>query len=309
MRTVSQLLKERYNEKVYRLSLTSGCTCPNRDGTIGTGGCTFCSAAGSGEFAALIHSPEDVKKQMENAKKRIADKTDARKFIAYFQAFTNTYGDLAHLEALYRSVLEQPEIVILSLGTRPDCLGEEVMEMLKRLNQIKPVWIELGLQTIHEKTARRIRRGYPLEVFEDAAERLHSAGIEVIVHLILGLPSESREDMLESARYVAERASLISGLKIHMLNVLEGSKMGEEYRRNPFPLLDLETYTSITAEILNLMPDEIAIHRMSGDGPGDLLIAPDWVRNKKKVLNTIRRKQNADRAERAGAGMPGKNGK
>ena len=287
MRTLSELLKAEYGEKIYKLSLSSGCSCPNRDGTVGTGGCTFCSAGGSGEFAAPFLPPEI---QIREAKQRIAAKTDAGKFIAYYQSFTNTYGDIDRLRKLYLETIRFPEIVILSLGTRPDCLGDDVMEMLKELNSIKPVWIELGLQTVHEKTAERIARGYPLSVFEEAVMKLKEAGITVIVHVILSLPGESREDMLETARYLAAMKPGIDGIKIQMLNILEGTELAREYREHPFPLLTLEEYAELVSEMIRILPDDIVVHRMTGDGPGNILIAPDWVRNKKKVLNTIRRK-------------------
>ncbi len=287
MRTLSEVLKSEYGEKVYKLSLSSGCSCPNRDGTIGTGGCTFCSAGGSGEFAAPFLPPEI---QIREAKKQIAAKTDAGKFIAYYQSFTNTYGDIDRLRKLYLETLRYPEIVILSLGTRPDCLGDDVMEMLKELNRIKPVWVELGLQTVHEKTAERIARGYSLPVFEEAVRKLKEAGIAVIVHVILSLPGESREDMLETARYLAAMKPRIDGIKIQMLNILEGTELAREYREHPFPLLAMEEYADTVSEMIRILPDDIVVHRMTGDGPGNILIAPDWVRNKKKVLNTIRRK-------------------
>ena len=287
MRTLSEVLKSEYGEKVYKLSLSSGCSCPNRDGTVGTSGCTFCSAGGSGEFAAPFLPPEI---QIREAKQRIAAKTDAGKFIAYYQSFTNTYGDIDRLRKLYLETIRFPEIVILSLGTRPDCLGDDVMEMLKELNSIKPVWIELGLQTVHEKTAERIARGYPRSVFEEAVMKLKEAGITVIVHVILSLPGESREDMLETARYLAAMKPGIDGIKIQMLNILEGTELAREYREHPFPLLTLEEYAELVSEMIRILPDDIVVHRMTGDGPGNILIAPDWVRNKKKVLNTIRRK-------------------
>ena len=292
MRTLSDYLKSEYGEKIYKLSLCSGCTCPNRDGTAGTGGCTFCSEGGSGEFAAL---PGPLSEQMEDARKRIAAKTDARRFIAYFQSFTNTYGDPERLRRIYREAILRDEIAVLSLGTRPDCLGDEIMELLQELNRIKPVWIELGLQTIHEKTALRINRGYPLPVFEEAVRKLKQAGLQVIVHVILSLPGEEREDMLETARYLSGLNPGIDGIKLQMLNILEGTAMAEEYKEHPFPLLSLEEYADIVCGMIRILPDDIVVHRMTGDGPGNLLIAPDWVRNKKKVLNTIhRRLRNAE---------------
>ena len=282
---LSDFLKERFGEKIYRLSLSSGCTCPNRDGTVGYGGCSFCSEGGSGEFAA---EPAPIDVQIEDAKKRILKKTDAEKYIAYFQAYTN--GDIEHLKALYTETLRRDDIAALSLGTRPDCLGDEVMEMLMELRSIKPVWIELGLQTIHEKTAERIRRGYALPVFERAYERLKSAGLEVIVHVIFNLPGETREDMLETVRYLSRLEPGLDGVKLQMLQILEGTDMAEEYRRNPFPLMSLEEYSDLIAESVSILPDRTVLHRMTGDGPRRLLIAPLWSLDKKRVLNTINRK-------------------
>ena len=286
MRRLSEVLKEEYGEKIYRLTLSSGCTCPNRDGSLSYGGCTFCSEGGSGEFAADYAS---VEQQINEAKKKIAGKTDAKKFIAYFQSFTNTYGDVQRLSKLYEETIRRDDIVILSLGTRPDCLGEDVLEMLRNLNQIKPVWVELGLQTIQEKTAERINRQYPLSVFEDAYQRLKAEKITVIVHVIFGLPGENREDMLQTIQYLSELEPELDGIKIQMLNILKGTKMSEEYLQNPFPLLSLEEYASLVKESIRILPENIVIHRMSGDGPGSLLIEPKWIRNKKKVLNTINR--------------------
>ena len=284
MRRLGQVLREQYGEKVYKLTLSSGCSCPNRDGRIGTGGCSFCSAGGSGDFAAAF---APIEQQLEEAKERIRPKTDAKKFIAYFQAFTNTYGDPGRLEPLYEEVLRREKIVALSLGTRPDCLGEEIMAMLRRLQRIRPVWLELGLQTVHEKTARRIRRGYELPVFEESYYRLKREGFPVIVHLIFSLPGESREDMLESVRYLAALDPPPDGVKLQMLHVLRGTALGGEYLRQPFPLLSLEDYAELIAESAAILPEETVFHRVTGDGPGKLLIAPDWTRNKKRVLNTI----------------------
>ena len=284
MRRLGKVLQEQYGEKVYKLSLSSGCSCPNRDGTLGTGGCSFCSAGGSGDFAAAF-APID--EQLAEAKARIRRKTDAKKFIAYFQSFTNTYGDPARLLPLYREVLEREEIVALSLGTRPDCLGEDVMAMLRELQALKPVWLELGLQTIHEETARRIHRGYPLPVFEESYRRLKREGFPVVVHLIFGLPGENRKDMLESVRYLASLNPPPDGVKLQMLHILAGTELGEAYRREPFPLLCLEEYTDLIAESAAILPSETVFHHITGDGPGKLLLAPDWTRSKKRVLNLL----------------------
>lgn len=287
MRRLSEVMKEKYGEKVYRLSLSSGCTCPNRDGRIGYGGCTFCSEGGSGDFAAKAAPLEE---QIEEAKARIANKTQARKFIAYFQSYTNTYGDVTRLEHLYKEAIVREEIVALALGTRPDCLGEDVMSMLVRLNKIKPVWIELGLQTIHEDTARHIHRGYDLPVFENSYRRLKDAGIEVIVHVIFGLPRETREMMIGTVKYLSQLDPSLDGVKLQMLHVLRGTALGEEYVKKAFPLLSMEEYADLVAESVDLLPEQTVLHRMTGDGPGQLLLAPAWTRNKKKVLNTINRK-------------------
>ena len=284
---LSNALKQQYGEKIYKLSLTSGCTCPNRDGTVGRGGCAFCSEGGSGEFAA---SADEIEVQMEEAKERIRKKVSAKRFIAYFQSFTNTYGDVDRLTKLYEKVIRRDDIVILSIGTRPDCLGEDVMNMLRRLNQIKPVWVELGFQTMHDKTAARMNRGYSRTIFEEALGKLRSAGIQVVVHVIFGLPGETRDDMLQTIRYLAGLDPAPDGIKLQMLNILKGTLLAQQYEEHPFPLLSMEEYTDLVAESIRLLPEEMILHRMTGDGPGNLLVAPDWVRNKKKVLNTIHKK-------------------
>ena len=286
MRRLNDVLRETYGEKVYKLSLSSGCTCPNRDGTLGVGGCTFCSAGGSGDFAAP-YLP--LSEQIEDAKQRIRRKTDARRFIAYFQSYTNTYGDLARLEALYTEAIRRDEVVILSLGTRPDCLGADVLDMLRRLNAIKPVWVELGLQTIHDRTAEAFHRGYPLRTFDAGYRALKNAGLTVIVHVIFSLPGETREDMLDTVRYLAALDPPPDGVKLQMLHVLRGTQLGEQYLRAPFSLLSLEAYAELVAESLRILPPDTVVHRLTGDAPGKLLIAPEWTRNKKRVLNTINR--------------------
>lgn len=293
--TLSDFLKQKYGQKLYKLSLESGCTCPNRDGTLGTGGCTFCSAGGSGEFAERV-SPDDIDSQIEAAKQRIIKKLpadvppDKRKFIAYFQSYTNTYGDTDRLMDLYEKVISRDEIVILSIGTRPDCIDDEKLEMIKNLNRIKPVWAELGLQTIHDETAERIHRGYSTSVFEECYKRLKAAGLTVIVHVILGLPGESREDMLDTVRYLGELSPRLDGIKLQMLNVLEGSQLAEEYRERHFSQMSMEEYTDLVVECLRLLPEQTVIHRMTGDGPRKLLISPKWVTDKKRVMNMLRNK-------------------
>jgi radical SAM protein (TIGR01212 family) len=290
---LSDYLKNEYGEKIYRLSLSSGCTCPNRDGSIIlpdgtplTGGCTFCSEGGSGEFAAEV-APVDV--QIEEAKKRIRSKTDAKRFIAYFQSYTNTYGDLKRLKALYKETIERDDVVILAIGTRPDCIGEDVLAMLKELRAIKPVWIELGLQTIHEDSARHFHRGYDLSVFEEAYRNLKAIGIDVIVHVIFGLPGETKEDMLETVRYLSNLSPELDGIKLQNLQILNGTQMYEEYKKEPFHILSLEEHVELLAESINMLPEKTVVHRMTGDGPRALLVEPLWSLDKKNVLNTINR--------------------
>lgn len=293
IRKLSDVLKEQYGAKVLKLSLTSGCTCPTRDGTKGWNGCSFCSAGGSGEFAAR-YAP--IREQIAEAKALVDSKfpkdlpLSGRRYIAYFQSFTNTYGDRAALEALYREVLALPEIVLLSIGTRPDCLGREMVDMLVSLNRIKPVWIELGLQTIHEETAKAFGRGYTLSVFEDAYSALKAEGLTVIVHLILGLPGETREMMLDSVRYLARLKPPPDGVKLQQLYILRGTEMAKTYQADPFPLMSLEEYTDLIVESLALLPPETVIHRLTGDPPKRLLIAPSWCADKKRVLGTLQRK-------------------
>ncbi|MBO6158777.1 MAG: TIGR01212 family radical SAM protein [Firmicutes bacterium] len=284
---LSDYLQTKYGEKVYKIALSSGCACPNRDGTAGWGGCTFCSEGGSGEFA---QKAVDIDTQIEEGKKLIAAKTNAAHFIAYFQSFTNTYGDLETLKALYLKTIQREDIAILSLATRPDCLSDEMIRMLTELNRIKPVWIELGLQTIHERTAEEINRCYPLEVFEDAYRRLKEAGIEVIVHVIFGLPGETKDMIIGTIRYLSNLDPPLDGIKIQMLQLLKHTKMARDFQENPWPMLSLEEYTDLVAKSLHLLPDKTVVHRITGDPPGRLLIEPWWTRNKKKVLNTIWKK-------------------
>ena len=289
-------LKETFGKKVYKLSLDAGFTCPNRDGTIGTRGCSFCSAGGSGEFAASRRL--SVTKQIEEAKERIREKLPKNGevgYLAYFQAFTNTYASVDVLQKVYEEAMEAPNIVALSVATRPDCLQPEVVALLEKLNRRKPVFVELGLQTMHEKSAERIRRGYSLAVFEDAVQRLAQAGIKIVVHLILGLPYETKEDMLASVRYVCEQP--IHGIKLQLLHLLEGTDMGEEYKAMPedeqekaFACLSMEAYLNLVVECLKIIPPSVVIHRLTGDGPKRILIAPKWSGNKKAVLNALAKK-------------------
>lgn len=284
--SLNRYLRERFGEKVYKLALDGGMTCPNRDGTLGTGGCIFCSAGGSGDFAQGRCG--SIAEQLAKAKDRIRAKTDAAKFIAYFQSYTNTYAPVDDLERLYTEAISEESVAALSIGTRPDCLPDEVVELLARLNRIKPVWVELGLQTIHPKTADYIRRGYALPVYEDALKRLKAAGITVIVHVILGLPGESREDMLATIDYLGG-AFRPDGIKLQLLHVLEGTDLAEDYRAGSFRTMDQEAYFDLLFACLRRLPEDMVIHRLTGDGPKRLLIAPTWTGNKKKVLNDLRK--------------------
>ena len=281
--SLDAFLHERFHEKVYKISLDAGFTCPNRDGTLGTRGCIFCSAGGSGDFAGdrRLSVSEQIDAQILNIRR----KRPVRKFIAYFQAFTNTYAPAGQLEPLYREALSRPEIAALSVATRPDCLPAPVVDLLARLNREKPVWVELGLQTIHERTARYIRRGYPLSCFEDAVSRLHRAGLDVIVHTILGLPGESEEDMLQTIRFLNPLP--VRGVKLQLLHVLSGTDLAADYQKGLFQVLSEEEYIHLLIRCLEELRPDLVIHRLTGDGPKDLLLAPLWSSAKRSVLNKL----------------------
>ena len=281
-KTLSQHYREKFGCKVYKLALDGGFTCPNRDGTVGYGGCIFCSGAGSGDFAS--HG-SDIPAQLESAKARVAFKNKGGKYIAYFQSFTNTYGPVEKLDALYRQAMEPPEIVGLSIATRPDCLPEETVSLLAKLNQIKPVCVELGLQTIHEDTARYIRRGYETPVYLDAVKRLKASGLEVVTHIILGLPGEDKERMLETTQAAVDAGT--DGIKFQLLHVLRGTDLAKEYTAGKFRCLTLEEYADILKACLSLVPEQVVIHRITGDGAKKDLIAPLWSGDKKAVLRYL----------------------
>ena len=283
MKLLSDHYRETFGCKVYKLSLDGGFSCPNRDGTLGTGGCIFCT--GSGEFAE--GGPAPIAAQLERAKARVAAKNKGGKYIAYFQAFTNTYAPVERLRQLYFDAIAPADIVGLSIGTRPDCLGEDVMALLAEVNALKPVSVELGLQTIHEDTARYIRRGYPAQVYFDAVKRLKAAGIEVVTHIILGLPGETAEMMLETTR-AAVRAGT-DGVKFHLLHVLRGTDLAKDYEAGNFQCLTLEAYGEILKQCIALLPEDTVIHRITGDGAKRDLIAPLWSADKKRVLNYLHR--------------------
>ncbi len=286
--TLDYEMKMKYGEKIYKIALDAGMTCPNRDGSCGSRGCIFCSAGGSGDFAARRDSWDSIATQLEKGKHYFHDKKTGKRYIAYFQAYTNTYAPAARLEKLYREALDEPSVVGISIATRPDCLGSDVLLLLDRLNREytgKFIWIELGLQTIHEQTAAFIRRGYPLPVFEQALGQLRSISIPVIIHVILGLPGEDRQMMLETCRYLGHKG--IDGIKLQLLHVLKNTDLVELYEQKTFEILDFMEYIDIIISCLEVLPPDVVIHRVTGDGPKDLLIAPLWSLDKRRVLNTL----------------------
>ncbi len=278
-------LKEQYHEKLYKIALNGGMTCPNRDGTLDNRGCIFCSAGGSGDFAG--DSRLSITEQLQAGKQKLASKYDGCSYIAYFQAYTNTYAPVSYLRKIFQEAIAEPEVKILSIATRPDCLPDDVIALLAELQCRKPVWVELGLQTIHEETARLIRRGYPLSVFESAVKRLRAVGITVIVHTILYLPGESREMMLETISWLNQQD--IQGIKLQLLHILKGTDLADYYDAHPFYIPDLETYLSLLGECIALLRPDIVIHRVTGDGPRPLLTAPLFTLHKKHVLNSLGR--------------------
>lgn len=286
--SLNNYLKNKFGCKIYKLSLSSGLSCPNRDGLLSTKGCTFCSNGGSGEFATEHNL--GITEQIEKAKKLVSKKITDGKYIAYFQSFTNTYGNIDYLRKIFTEAINHPDIVALSIGTRPDCLPKEVITLLSELNTIKPVWVELGLQTSNENTAKHINRGYSLDIFEKAVSDLNSINVDVIVHLIIGLPNETEKDILSSVKYVCSKN--IAGIKLQLLHVLKNTPLEKEYFSDSFHILSLEEYTDILAKCITYIPKNIVIHRITGDGPKSLLIAPLWSADKKKVLNYINRRFN-----------------
>lgn len=276
-------LKSQFGEKVYRIALNGGMTCPNRDGKIGRGGCIFCSGMGSGDFSGSASF--SICEQLAAGKAALQAKRPVHSYIAYFQAFTNTYAPVEYLEKIFTEAILDPDVRVLAVATRPDCLSHETVELLRRLNQIKPVWIELGLQTIHPQTARYIRRGYPLEVFDDAVVRLKAAGIQVITHVILFLPGETEAQMLKTIDYL--NCNPIDGIKLQLLHILKGTDLARDYARSPFHIPDMDEYIRCIGNCIAHLRPDIVIHRLTGDGPKDLLIEPQWTGAKRTVLNHI----------------------
>ncbi len=286
--SLNEYLQNKFGCKVYKLALSAVTTCPNRDGTVGFGGCIFCGEEGSGSFASPITM--NITAQIELAKQKIKNKTNSNKYIAYFQSFTNTYAPIDYLEKVFFEAISHPEVVVLSIATRPDCLPQDVLRLLGKLNKIKPVWVELGLQTIHEETAKYIRRGYPLSCYDTAVKNLKSIGVKVVTHMIIGLPFETEEMMVETAKYIGK--SKADGIKLQLLHVLKGTDLEKEYLVGKFETLSLEQYTEILKKCLAVLPPDIIVHRITGDGDKKKLIAPLWSADKKKVLNYINKELN-----------------
>ena len=309
--TLNAYFKNTYGQKIYKIAVDAGLSCPNRDGTLGSRGCIFCSQGGSGDFAvgvSYINNKSDmdngklnndygsklseglnVSQQIKAGLERF-NKQSGDKFVIYFQAFTNTYGDIEYLRRIWTEALLNEDVVGISIATRPDCLFDEVLGLMRELKEkyCKFIWIELGLQTIHEKTAEYIRRGYPLSVYDKAVKKLDDIGIPYITHVILGLPYETREMMLDTVRYVNERKPF--GIKLQLLHILEGTDLADEYRKGKFEVLDMENYISLVIECLENISPEVVVHRVTGDGPKKILIAPTWSADKKKVLNTLHKR-------------------
>ena len=287
--SVNEYLKTKYGHKMYKIAVDAGFTCPNRDGSLGMGGCIFCSGRGSGDFTQGGFS---VLKQIEEGKKLILNKmpkvrNEGPEFIAYFQAFTNTYAPVSVLREKYMEAVNHPDIAIIDIATRPDCLGDEVLDLLAEINEIKPVWVELGLQTVHEESAKYIRRGYELSVYDKAVKDLRAKGIEVITHLIIGLPGETRLDILESVSYVCRSGA--SGIKLQLLHILKGTDLEKEYLEGHIEVLSEDEYIEILKECVEIIPETVVIHRLTGDGDKKILIAPMWSANKKHVWNKIQK--------------------
>ena len=279
----SKYLKDKFGQKVYKISLDGGFTCPNRDGKTGTRGCIFCSKGGSGDFAESREM--SITEQIESGKKKVEKKIKSGKYIAYFQAFTNTYAPVEILRQKYEEAINPPDIVALSIATRPDCLGDDVLRLLDEMNKIKPVFVELGLQTIHQKSAKYIRRGYDLSVYDKAVRDLKKIGVNVVVHVILGLPNESENDMLETVKYVCESGA--NGIKLQLLHVIDGTDLAKDYEKGLFKTLEFDEYVNFIVKCVKIIPKDIVIHRLTGDGAKKDLIAPLWSADKKRVLNAI----------------------
>lgn len=285
--SLNNYLRKKFGKKVYKISLNGGFTCPNRDGKIHTKGCIFCSAKGSGDFSE--DSNMSIHQQITQGIEKVRQKTKDNAFIAYFQAFTNTYAPVCELREKFYQAINHEEIVALSIATRPDCIDDEILNLLVELNNIKPVWVELGLQTIKESSVKYIRRGYPNSVYVDTATRLRNVGIEVITHIILGLPNETREDILRTVSFAGKYSD---GIKLQLLHILKDTDLCAEYEKGKVDILSLDEYVDILCDCIEILPENVVIHRLTGDGDKKILVAPLWSGNKKNVLNTINKALN-----------------
>ena len=289
--SLDSYIKKTFGEKLYKISLDGGMTCPNRDGTLGTRGCIFCSSGGSGDFASDRRL--SIKEQLVQGKQLVSKKYAGSSYIAYFQAYTNTYASISYLEKIFTEAMDDDDVKVLSIATRPDCLSPEILDLLFRLNQRKPVWVELGLQTIHETSANFIRRGYTLDVFEKAVYDLKKIDITVIVHTILYLPNETDDMMLETISYLNRLP--VNGIKLQLLHILKGTDLADIYEKSPFHLPTMDEYFILLGKLLSHLRPDIVVHRLTGDGPKSLLLAPLWTGNKRLVLNTMQKYfKNAD---------------
>lgn len=283
MLTFNEYCQKTFGEKLYKISLNAGFTCPNRDGTKGERGCIFCSEGGSGDFAAS--SKLSINEQIDEAKKKVANKYKGSRYIAYFQAFTNTYAAAPYLEKLYREVIEREDIAAISIATRPDCLAKDIIEVIERVNKIKPVIVELGLQSSKPETIEYIRRAYANEEYIEAVNNLNKIGVHTVTHVILGLPKETKEDMISTVKFAVDAGT--KGIKLQLLHVLKGTDLAKDYEEGKFEVLSLDEYIAILKDCVSILPRDMVIHRLTGDGPKSLLIAPKWSGDKKMVLNRI----------------------
>ncbi len=283
--TTNAYIRDTFGEKLYKISLNAGTTCPNRDGKAGTGGCIFCSASGSGDFSE--DAAMSIDEQIELAKKRISGKCKCDRYIAYFQSYTNTYGDVDALREKFLAAARRDDIAAVSIASRPDCFDPEVIDMIKDIIAVKPVWIELGLQTANDRTAQLINRCYDISVYDETMNRLRELGVHIIVHMIIGLPGETKEDMLDTVRYIVKSGA--NGIKLQLLHVLRGTVLEKMYEEGVFRALTFDEYADILCDCLKELPPDMVVHRFTGDGPKNILVAPLWSADKKRVINDLNR--------------------
>ena len=283
--TTNAYIRDTFGEKLYKISLNAGTTCPNRDGKAGTGGCIFCSASGSGDFSE--DAVMSIDEQIELAKKRISGKCKCDRYIAYFQSYTNTYGDVDALREKFLAAARRDDIAAVSISSRPDCFGPEVIDMIKDIIAVKPVWIELGLQTANDRTAQLINRCYDISVYDETMNRLRELGVHIIVHMIIGLPGETKEDMIDTVRYIVRSGA--NGIKLQLLHVLRGTVLEKMYEEGVFRALTFAEYADILCDCLKELPPDMVVHRFTGDGPKNILVAPLWSADKKRVINDLNR--------------------